>query len=297
MTEPLFNLDVLRELDRLQLIVNEARIGTTKGERRSVRRGTSIEFADYRNYVRGDDLRRIDWNIYARLDRPFIKLFEEEEDLAVYLMLDCSASMNWGGDTEPDQDKFRFSQRVMAGLGYVALNSGDRLSVLALGGTGETLGPVRGTTFTTRLLEFLEGLQPVGGLDLNAAMKNAAIQIEQPGMCIVLSDLLSPNGYQQGLSALHDAGHEMVLIHVLSPDEIEPQLTGDLQLVDVETGFGQDVTIDANMRDLYVSRLLAWRDEIGAFCERHDIAYATVATSSAWDELILAELQRIGVIG
>src|SRR3990170_2287704 len=126
MAERIFDEKTLRKLDRLMLVANKIRAGAIKGERRSTRRGTSIEFADYRNYVRGDDLRRVDWNIYARLQRPFIKLLEDEEDLAVYLVLDASASMDWpraGGRT---LHKFVYAQRVLAGLAYIALGSGDR---------------------------------------------------------------------------------------------------------------------------------------------------------------------------
>src|SRR5258708_33635346 len=133
MAERLFDEKTLRKLDRLTLVASRVRSGVMKGERRSNKRGTSIEFADYRNYVQGDDLRRVDWNIFARLERPFIKLLEEEEDLAVHLLIDASASMDWP-ENSMDENKFNFARRVLAGLGYNSLANGDQLTAHAPGG-------------------------------------------------------------------------------------------------------------------------------------------------------------------
>src|SRR5258707_6623098 len=134
MAERLFDEKTLRKLERLELIARRVRAGVMKGERRSNKRGTSIEFADYRDYTRGDDLRRVDWNIFARLERPFIKLLEEEEDLAVHLLIDASVSMDWPTAGEPSQNKFTFARRVLAGLGSISLRSGDQLNLSALRG-------------------------------------------------------------------------------------------------------------------------------------------------------------------
>lgn len=298
MADKLFDEKTLRKLERLSLIASRVRAGQMKGERRSVRRGTSIEFADYRNYSRGDDLRRVDWNVFARLEKPFIKLFEEEEDLAVHLLLDASGSMDWPREGDEAFHKFRFAQRVIAGLGYISLGSGDRLTVTALGGARNTYvwGPLRGKGHSLNLLNFIGELKANQVVDFNAAMKSYAMQGSRPGLCMVISDLMSIQGYQDGLSALQSRGHEVALIHILSPDEVNPPLTGDLQLIDIETGLPQDVSIDNAMRDQYVNRLLAWRDEIGSFCTRRGIHYVTVETGTAWEELILFELRRLGVV-
>lgn len=299
MPERLFDESVLRKLNRLMLVANKVRAGVMKGERRSARRGTSLEFADYRNYARGDDLRRVDWNVFARLDRPFIKLFEEEEDLSVYLLLDGSASMDWPRDgAEPGHHKFRFAQRVMAGLGYIALGTGNSLTMTALLGGGESAvwGPHRGRGRSMELLDFVGGLQASGPLDLNSALREYALRTTRPGLCMLISDLLAPGGFQEGLAALQSVGHEVATIHVLSPDEVNPPLAGDLQLLDVETGAAQDVTVDLAMRDLYVNRLLAWRDTIARQCLKRGIHYVTVETSTAWETLILFELRRMGLI-
>jgi uncharacterized protein (DUF58 family) len=295
MADRLFDEKTLRKLERLTLVANRVRAGVMKGERRSTKRGTSIEFADYRNYTRGDDLRRVDWNVFARLERPFIKLLEEEEDLAVHLLLDVSESMNWPHE-ENEHNKFRFSQRVLAGLAYMSLGSGDQLTVTALGERSLIWGPYRGRGYTLSLLDFVGGLTTGGTTDLNGALKAYTLRGARPGLCLLISDLMSPTGYQDGLAALQGRGYEVGLIHVLSHDEVEPQLAGDLQLIDVETGIGQDVSVDSAMHDLYIRRLLAWRDEIGSYCLRRGIHYATVETGTPWEELILFELRRLGVV-
>jgi uncharacterized protein (DUF58 family) len=297
MPERLFDEKTLRKLERLTLVANRVRAGVMKGERRSSKRGTSIEFADYRNYTRGDDLRRVDWNVFARLERLFIKLFEEEEDLSVHLLIDSSASMNWPlSGTEDGQNKFVFARRVLAGLGFIALGTGDQLTVTVLGQRERAWGPFRGRGHSLPLLDFIGSLNADGVMDINRTLKAYAQRVSRPGLCLLISDLMSPNGYQDGLAALQGRGFEVGLIHVLSRDEVEPELSGDLHLVDVETGVGQDVTVDINMRDLYIQRLLAWRDEINNFCTRRGIHYVTVETGTPWEELILFELRRLGVV-
>ncbi len=297
MPDKLFDEKVLRKLERLTLIASRVRAGAIKGERRSVKRGTSIEFADYRNYARGDDLRRIDWNVFARLERPFIKLLEEEEDLSVHLLLDASTSMNWPMEAASDEHKFTFARRVTAGLAHISLGGGDRLALTALRSTGNvTWGPHRGRGRTLDLLNFLVNLETTGTTDLNAALRDYAARSSRPGLCLIVSDLMSPGGYQDGLSALQGRGYEVALIHVLAPDEVNPPLAGDLRLIDSETGQAQDVTVDAAMRDLYTRRLLAWREEISNYCARRNIHYATVETGIPWEELILFELRRLGVV-
>jgi uncharacterized protein (DUF58 family) len=245
----LFPPSALRKLERLSLVVQRARAGVLKGERRSTRRGTSIEFADYRNYARGDDLRRIDWNVYARLERPFIKLLEEEEDLAVHVLIDASASMDYG---DGDLHKFLYAQRLAAALGYIALAAGDRLWLAGLRAdvvSGE-FGPARGRGHALGLLTFAEGLRPEGETDLDGALQDYVLRARRPGLAFLISDLLAPGGFASGLSALQGRGYDAVVIHVLHDDEIEPAYSGDLKLVDVETGSFQEVTIDGAMRAL-----------------------------------------------
>lgn len=297
MAERIFDEKTLRKLDRLVIVANKIRSGAIKGERRSSRRGTSIEFADYRNYVRGDDLRRVDWNIYARLERPFIKLLEDEEDLAVHLLVDASASMDWPRSGERDLQKFLYAQRVLAGLAYIALGSGDQVTVSVLReGAGQRWGPRRGRGHILELLAWLEKVTARGRIDLNESLRDYATQTARAGVCVVLSDFMSPEGYEDGLRALQGRGHEVTVIHILSPDEVSPEIAGDLKLVDVETGMAQDVTIDAAMLALYFQRLEAWQAEISSYCTRRGIHYVPVDTRTPWEQLILSELRRARVV-
>jgi len=319
----------LRKLEQLSFNVRHVRPGQSAGERRSTKQGTSVEFADYRDYARGDDLRRVDWNIYARLERPFVKLFEEEEDLAVHLLLDASASMDWGGDETRGQgegetggggDKVRrgggdrgtrrssdhetkwdYVRRLAAALGYIALVSGDRLRVGLLRQPLASFplacfGPARGRGHSLRLFEWLMGLEAGGTTDLNATFRAYAVAAGRPGLAVLISDLLSPAGYLEGLTALAARGHEVAVLHTLAREEIEPPLAGDLRLVDVETGAHQEVTIDAHTRALYRRRLAAWRDEIQAACRARGVRYLAVETDTPLDRLVLYELRRAGVL-
>ncbi len=295
--ERLFDEKTRRKLEQLMLVATRVRAGAMKGERRSTRRGTSVEFADYRNYTRGDDLRRLDWNIYARLERPFIKLLEDEEDLAVHLLLDTSASMDWPQEGDRNQKKFLFAQRLIAGLGYIALATNDRLTISTLGDTrAEPFGPVRGRGYGLSLLNYITGLKPQGVNDLNSTLKNYAMRGSRPGLCFVVSDLLAPDGFQEGLNALLGKGYEVGLIQVLSPDEVDPPLGGDLRLVDVETNRPQEVTIDSGMRDLYIKRFTEWRDNIRADCVRRGVHYVAVETNTPWEKVILFNLRRLGAV-
>jgi uncharacterized protein (DUF58 family) len=286
-----------RKFDQLMLAATRVRAGAIKGERRSTKRGTSIEFADYRNYAPGDDLRRLDWNVYARLDRPYVKLLEDEEDLAVHVLLDASASMNWGDETAPDHHKLLFAKRVFAGLGYISLSSNDRLMMSAFSNGGMAqFGPVRGRAQSVALLKFAHQIAPGGMTDLNIALKDYAMRAGRPGLCFIISDLFSPSGYMDGLNTLLGKGYEVALIHVLSPDEITPPLTGDLRLVDVETGMAQEVSVDSVMREIYVRRLTGWRDDIRAECTKRGVHYLPLSTDMPWEKVILYELRRIGVV-
>jgi uncharacterized protein (DUF58 family) len=296
----------LRKLEQLSLVARHVRVGQVAGERRSTRRGTSVEFADYRDYVQGDDLRRVDWNIYARLERPYVKLFEEEEDLAVHILLDGSGSMDWGGEggggaEEPgsggaEENKWLYARRLAAALGYVALVGGDRLTVSVFSSSMSSFGPVRGRGHTLRLFDWLENLEAEGTTDLNGSLRAYAISGGRPGLTVLISDLFSPGGYVEGLTALAARGHEVAVIHVLSPDEVEPPLGGDLRLLDIETDNPQEVTIDGGMRSLYQRRLAAWRDEIRAACRGRDAHYVPVETDTPFDRVVLYDLRRSGIV-
>ena len=291
----LFDESTLRKLNQLTLVASRVRSGAMKGERRSSRRGSSVEFADYRNYAPGDDLRRLDWNIYARLERPFIKLLEEEEDLAVHILVDGSQSMDWG---EGKENKFNYALRLAAGLGAITLASGDVLSIglLQRGKVVTEFGPSRGQGALTRLFRFLENLEPGGETDLNRAMRDYSIIPRRAGLAILISDLFAVDGYETGQRQLMGRGHEAALIHVLSPDELDPPLAGDIQLIDIETNHEQDVSLDGGLRERYRARARLWIQSIQTDCRKQGIRYLNAMTSQPWDQTILLEMRRAGFV-
>ena len=286
-----------RRLEPLMLAAKKARAGAMKGDRRSIKRGASIEFADYRNYVPGDDLRQLDWNIYARLERPYIKLLEDEEDLAVHIILDASASMNFPPEGAPEQNKLLFAKRIFAGLGYISLTSGDRLMLTAINDGGMSVfGPARGRGRGAAMFHYIQTIEADGITDLNLMLKDYALRASRPGLTVVISDMFSPTGYIEGLNALLSRGHEAALAHVLAPQEVMPPLAGDLRLIDVETGQAQEVTVDAVMRGIYHQRLRAWRDEIRSECRRRGAHYFSLQTDEPWERLILSDMRRVGLV-
>jgi len=296
----LFDETTLRKLEQLSLVASRVRAGQMKGERRSTKRGTSIEFADYRDYVRGDDLRRVDWNIYARLERPFIKLFEEEEDLSVHVLLDASRSMNYPeGENAKERNKFFFGLRLAAALGHIALGRGDRLTVTAFHGGAASparLGPVRGRGNSFRLIKFLTDLNADGNTDLDRSLKDYVIGHNRAGLAFLITDLFSPSGYESGIMALQSKGYEVGIIHLLAPEEVEPPLAGDLRLIDIETNDPQDVSVDNSLRDIYKRRVQGWRDEIESYCLKRGVHYIPVTTNTKWDEIVLHNMRRMGLV-
>ncbi|MBI5839065.1 MAG: DUF58 domain-containing protein [Chloroflexi bacterium] len=291
----IFDEATLRKLNQLTLVASRVRTGAIKGERRSSRRGSSVEFADYRNYTPGDDLRRLDWNIYARHERPFIKLLEEEEDLAVHILVDGSRSMGWG---EGDQHKFNYALRLAAGLGSIVLASGDVLTVgfLQNGRVADEYGPSRGQGTLPRLFNFLDGLEADGETDLNSSLREYTITPRRPGLAILISDLLADGGYESGLRQLLGRGFEAALIHILSPDELDPPLAGDLQLIDVETNQTQDVSLDNSLRERFGAKARAWISSIQNDCRRQGVRYLELTTSLPWDQALLLEMRRASIV-
>jgi uncharacterized protein (DUF58 family) len=288
-----FDEAFLRQLERLLLLVRAPVRGGLKGGRRSVKRGQSVEFADYRDYTPGDDLRQLDWNVYARLERLLVKLFVEEEDLTVTLLVDASASMA-GGHPE----KLRFAKRAAAALGYVGLASEDKISVSALGGrAARRQVALRGSGRVFRLLTALSGI-PVaeGPTDLVAAARHAAAQLRGRGLIVLLSDLLDP-GAETVIRDLAATGSELVILHILSPDELDPPIEGDLRLVDAESGEQVDVTLDLATVDAYRGRLAAWRAGLADLAARRAAAYVPLTSDVPLADVIFAELRRRRVVG
>lgn len=286
-------------------------IGRMKGERRSRRRGESIEFADHRQYAVGDDLRRIDWNIFGRLDRLFMKLFLEEEDLSLHIVIDCSESMACG---EPE--KFACLQRAAAAIGYIGLSNLHRVSFTAIadrdateatpppsaaknlggGGVLSTLKNLRGKRRAAEMGAFLCAIEPFGGSRFAEAAKRIALARTGKGVMVILSDFLFKEGYEQGLRYLAGRGYDLVCIQVLSPQELDPQLGGDLRLRDVEDDDRTEVTISAPLLKRYKQNLAAYCDQLRLFCAQREIAHLTVPSDISVETLVLEYLRSRGVL-
>ena len=288
-----FDEAFLRQLERLLLLLKSPVRGGLKGGRRSVKRGQSVEFADYRDYSLGDDLRQLDWNVFARLERLFVKLFVEEEDVTVTFLLDASASMATG-----QPEKLLFAKRAAAALGYIGLASEDRVVVSALGGrTARRQTGLRGSSRVFRLLSNLSAIAVADGpTDLLASARHAAAQLTGRGVVVLISDLLDPSA-DRVVRDVAASGSELIVLHVLSPQELDPALDGDLRLVDAETGDGIDVTVDLATIDGYKARLAAWQEGLGDLAAKRRASYVPVATDLPLTELVFAELRRRRVLG
>jgi uncharacterized protein (DUF58 family) len=286
-----FDEGFLRQLERLGLLMKQPARGGLKGGRRSTKHGQSVEFSDYRDYALGDDLRQLDWNVYARLERLFVKLFVEEEDVTVTFLIDASASMAHGRP-----DKLLFAKRAAAALGYIALAGEDRVVVVG-GRTSRRQASLRGSGRIFRLLSLLSGIAPAEGpTDLLAAVRHAGAMLSGRGVVVLISDLLDPAA-DRAVRDLAAQGSELTVLHVLAPDELDPQLEGDLRLVDAETGDGVDVTVDLATIDAYKARLAAWQDGFAQIAAKRRAAYAPVASDLPLADLVYAELRRRRVVG
>lgn len=291
----IFDEATRRKLAQLRLVANQVRPGAFKGQRRTTRYGASIEFADYRNYTPGDDLRRVDWNLFARLDRPYVKLHHEEEDLALHLLVDASRSMDWGSG---EANKLRYALRLAAALSQVALSAGDQVALTLLGADGDhsNYGPARGNHHFLPLLNFLESRVAGGALDLLEAVRAFVRLPRRIGLAILISDLYLAEGSNSVLHELQGRGHEVVVLHVLSEDELQPALAGDLRLVDSETGAAQEVSLTGGMRNLYQDQLRAWRSALQAECHRRGVSFLPLDTRVPWETAVLIQLRRAGVL-
>jgi uncharacterized protein (DUF58 family) len=288
-----FDEGFLRQLERLLLLLRAPVRGGLKGGRRSVKRGQSVEFADYRDYALGDDLRQLDWNVYARLEKLFVKLFVEEEDVTITILIDASASMTSG-----KPEKLLFAKRAAAALGYIGLASEDRVAVSALGGrSSRRQTPLRGSGRVFRLLSNLSAIDPApGATDLVAAARHAAAQLHGRGVVVLMSDLMDP-GADRVIRELAATRSELIILHILSPDELDPALEGDLRLVDAETGDGVDVTADLATLDAYRDRLAAWKAGFADLAAKRRASYVDLASDTPLNDLIFAELRRRRVLG
>ncbi len=277
----------LATLDQLVLVTRRARVGTFKGERKSLRRGGSVEFADYREYAPGDDFRQIDWNAYARMEKLFLRLFVEEEDATVHLILDASESMKWA-------DKWQYAQKLAAALGYIALLGMDRLSGAAISASSRELTlmrPLRGKAYALQFFDWLTALECGGSASPQNALARYAANVRRAGPLLLISDLMD-DGWQSAIQKLSERNYEITLLHILAPDELEPALEGDLKLLDSETNSSIEITADYDLLERYRTRVRDWQSEWQRFSSARGINYLPITTSQSFEELVLNYLRR-----
>jgi uncharacterized protein (DUF58 family) len=285
--EALLDHDLLARLERLALMTRRPVSGWAAGQRRSRRPGRSVEFCDYRPYGAGDDPRYIDWSVYGRSDRLVVKVFVDDEDLCLHLLVDASASMDWG-----DPPKLRYAARLAAALGFVGLSGHERVGLGVLRDrVADGWPPARGRSQILPLLDYLRELKASGNTDLNRSLIQYASRSRGSGVVVLVSDLLDPSGYQAGLRALLERRLEVHLLHVLAPDEIEPTLSGDLRLVDQETRELRPLTIGPQMRADYRERMRALIEDAESFCRRQGILYQRLSTAEPVENVLLGSFR------
>ena len=287
--QDLLSSEFLTQLERLALVSRRTFRGRMRGERKSQRKGMSVEFSDYRQYGVGDDLRYVDWNIYGRLDRLYLKLFLDEEDLCLHLLLDGSNSMSFG---EPS--KLRYAARLAAALGFVGLVNLERVGVAVVRDRmAEGWSPTRGRGQFLSLLDFAGRLRAGGPTGLSEGLAAYALRSRDAGVAVLISDLLDPAGYERGLKALLERRFDVHVIHVLAPEEVDPILAGDLRLTDAETGEVRDLTMDGEAMGNYRQRLGEFLARAESFCRANEIAYHRVTTDTPVEEMVLRQLKGL----
>jgi uncharacterized protein (DUF58 family) len=274
-TEDFLDENFLRQLERLKLVARKVIKGPQKGEHGSWRSGTSLEFQDYRKYQVGDDFRYVDWNVYGRLDKLFLKLFRSEEDLMVHILIDISRSMAYGRPA-----KSLVAKKMAAALGYIALANLDHVAFVSFTDSlGSSLGSQRGKKAYHSILSFLTGLKPEGETGLNASLSDFASTCSRPGVAIIISDLLDTKGYEKGLEALNQRKFKTALIQVLDHEELFPSLNGYLLLKEMETGETKRITLSDDLRSLYRQKMDHFLQEVSEFCLGKGIGYHLLDTS------------------
>lgn len=291
--EELFDEHFLRRLESLSVVARRTVEGKTRAERRSKKTGSGIELADSREYAPGDDFRAIDWSLYARSERLHTRLFEEEEDLSVYVALDVSPSMTLGRPP-----KLEHGKRLAAALGYVSLAALDRVSVTTFADRViARLPATRGKARIFRVLDFLRTAETGKGTDLAASMRAFTAQNKRRGVVLVVSDLYDTRGLETGIDALRYARFEPRVLHLVDPHEASPELHGDVVLVDRETGERREVTITPRVLARYREAHARHQQRIDAFAADKQVPLVRVDVNERWDDVVLGLLRRGGIVG
>ncbi|MBI5862942.1 MAG: DUF58 domain-containing protein [Planctomycetes bacterium] len=292
MAEPLFDNEFLKKLEYLELIARRLVFGRQQAARQSIRKGASVEFKDFREYSPGDDPRTVDWSVYARLGTLVIKLFRQEQELDLWILLDGSGSMAFG---EPA--KFDHARRIAAALAYIGMADMDSASVMPF---GDSLRParqrLRGRGRIFELLEYLERLTAEGRTDLETTVKSFVARVRRPGLVVVLSDFYGLQSAQRAIDQLRFFKHELFVIQVASPWEFDPPIRGELRLIDVESTAHDDLTITDGMLRRYKQAFQRLGADLRSYGMKYSIGHALARTDEAFDDFIVALLQHGGLV-
>lgn len=278
-----FDEKFLRKLEYLYIMSKKIASGAARAQRKTQIVGSGLEFADHRNYSPGDDMRNIDWKVYGRTNKLFLKLFEEEEDLYIYFLLDVSQSMTLGSPS-----KWAYAKQVAAALGYIGLSNLDRVSIIPFSSKLDgRMAPTRGKAQIFKIFDFLSGVEPGKHTSLADAFKTFVTQNKRRGIACVISDFYDPTGFEDGMNFLRYHKFEPIVVHLYDERELYPDLNGEMQLVDCETGEIREVTITPSILKRYIQ---VWEDfcmELDGYCSKRDILYFRVPIQEAFDDLVL----------
>jgi uncharacterized protein (DUF58 family) len=290
--EDLFDDEFQRKLDYLALVSRRVFAGRLRAERRTKKSGSGVEFADHRDYQPGDDFRYLDWNVYQRFERLLVRLYEEEEDLAIYFILDTSASMAFGG-----AKKLRYAKKVVAALAYVGLANLDRVTIVTTSDrVMERMPETRGKARIFKAFRFLREVRAEGQTDLGDAMKTFVAQNKRRGLAVLVSDLYDPRGFENGVNVLRYNKFDPFVVHVVDSAEARPKLHGDVLVYDCETGEEREVTVTAKVLERFAEAHAKYLAEVERFCATHQVPYVAAGVDVDFDELILRVFRRGGFL-
>ena len=279
----LFDESFLKKLEYLHVVSRKVFTGNLRAERRTRKIGSGIEFADHRRYTAGDDFRYIDWNVYGRIDRLLLRLFEEEEDLYIYVLIDCSKSMLIG-----NPPKLHYAMQVGAALAYVGLANLDRVAIIPFSeDLRGRMPPARGKNRIFKVFDFLRNLEAGGNTDLAGCMKKLVHQNKRRGLCVIISDFYDPRGFEEGINSLRYNKFEPFVLQVYDQKEAQPTLHGDLTIVDCETGESKEITVSRSLLAAYMREHERYCAELSEFCTARALAYFRTHTGVPFDDLVL----------
>jgi len=290
--EDTFDDEFQRKLETLAVVSKRVFSGAMRAERRTRKTGSGVEFADHRDYVPGDDFRYLDWNVWQRMGRLLIRLYEEEEDLSIYFIIDASSSMGFG-----DGEKLRHAKRLVAALAYVGLANLDRVTIVGASDAIDGRMPeTRGKSRIFRVFRFLRDVRPSGETDLESAIKTFVAQHKRRGLAVLVSDLYDHKGFEKGINALRFAKFEPFVLHVVDDKERTPELRGDVRVYDCETGDEREVTVTAKVLDRYAKAYDDWLATVGKYCASKQVDYFRAEVTVPFDELILRVFRKGGFL-